>query len=111
DFSSACPFFDPQRHSPRRCNGSFPGCPIPNHGASMDLCSVNTFCSISVHREFCELSRHTQDSLAGPGIRIDWSRTNANHPILRLPIKYDSVQALSRQDTFSSFRIEKVLLT
>lgn len=59
---------------------------FPDYGTSLDLHCINDPSPILLRYKFCELSRHTQDLLAGNGIRIDWAGTNANHQVLKLLI-------------------------
>ena len=86
DFSSRTAFLDPKFHPAHRCDGGRPRRAIPDHGTSLDLHSANDIHPIALHCEFCELSHHTQDSLAGYGIRIDRPGANANRSVLKLTI-------------------------
>src|SRR6266513_1657331 len=86
DFSSCSTFLDPECHPAHRCDGGPPCRAIPYHLASLDLCPFNGPRAVPVRRKFCELSRHTQDSLAGYGIRIDWPGANENSPVVRFSI-------------------------
>jgi cellulose synthase/poly-beta-1,6-N-acetylglucosamine synthase-like glycosyltransferase len=71
------------RSAIHRCDGGSPCRAIPDHRASLDLRPFNGPRPVPVRRKFCELSRHTQDSLAGYGIRIDGPGANENSPVVR----------------------------
>src|SRR5258708_25577070 len=73
---------DSEFHSSHWCDRSASRRKTADHGTSMDLHRVNSFHPIPLPDQFCELSSHTQDSLAGGGIRIAWPRANAHHSFL-----------------------------
>jgi len=84
-FSSGYAVHYPQFYPPYRSYGNALCRAVTNHGASLDLHSVTYFRAVFLSREFCELSHHTQNSLARFGIRVDWAGANANRFILKLP--------------------------
>ncbi len=87
DSSSSSAFVHPECYPAHRSDRSALCRAATNHGSSMDLHSVNNPYSLPLRFEFCELSRHTQDSLARYGIRIDWARANQNRFTLNNPVR------------------------
>lgn len=86
DFSAGSAFFDSELHPAHWGDGMSLRLAIPDYGAGLDLHSFTRLHSIPLRYEFRELSRHTQNSMAGDGIRIDWAGTNPNHQVLNVSI-------------------------